>query len=139
MNLVDVVQNVDANTDTSLLTREKIKSLLVKIIENVDKLKINSDVYEIYIHFQEIVDFFEEEVPDADILLNIFFDIPEIKDYIMMSNGEEQDENIKEEEEEEGHMNSQVVDKLNTLILLIGFNMMLSFTNVVIHVFYNKC
>lgn len=132
MNINKVTEIVEDTTTISELTKEKLKFLLEKIQTNINILKINDDILEVYLHMKEIQTFFDDDIPDTDILLNVLFGIPEISEFLP----DDDDADDNDEQYDSISLRKDLSHDLNNLYIMTTINTILSFTSILISLYH---
>jgi hypothetical protein len=138
MDINTVVEIVEASNDISALTKEKIKLLLEKVQTNINILKIRDDVFELYLHSKEIQNFFDDDISDVDILLNVIFDIPDVADYV--SKYDQVDDEDEDDKDQSECRNEIIIRELSNINFVSLVNMVISVTSLlfIVNSFFNQ-
>ncbi len=138
MDINTVVEIVEASNDISALTKEKIKLLLEKVQTNINMLKIRDDVFELYLHSKEIQNFFDDDISDVDILLNVIFDIPDVADYV--SKYDQVDDEDEDDKDQSECRNEIIIRELSNINFVSLVNMVISVTSLlfIVNSFFNQ-
>jgi len=159
MKITDLQDVIETDDSLSILSKEKISNFVIEIIAKMNVIKINDDVFEIFIHMNDIEEFFIDVIKDVDIMCNVIFSIPSVKAYLatkthtieeddeveVEEEDEEEDEEVEVEVEEEDddatfievnydvkrtRMNTFIIESLHVIKTIVIANIMLTIISI---------
>jgi hypothetical protein len=82
MKITDLPDVIQQDTSLSVLTKETLLHFVERLMSKMNVIMINDDIFEIYLHMNEIEAFFIDDLQDVDIMCNVIFDIPSARVYL---------------------------------------------------------